>query len=229
MAKSQPDRTDPPPLDEVVPFDALPEVREVAELRALLSGGVTRINLEILIQRLQYGIRHFPSSPTRREDSEQLLARKAGELAALGGPVDILPLVAKAIEISKSDQIFELTPNNRRADLERALPIVEDAAGIIKTQHEMLRSDRSRDVAEALKPQHGKLLVEMYRASQILSVVGERERAFRARLQELGYAVPSDLLPMPATLGAVLTLGVEHQQASQLAAFRRFLEGRGLL
>jgi hypothetical protein len=229
MAKETLKRTDPPPVDEVVPFDTLPEVREVAEDRALLSGGVRRIEIEILIQKLRYGIRQIPSSPTRLEDSKLLLTRREAELATLGGPVDIVPLVARAIEISKSNQIFELTPNNRRADLERALPFVIDAAGIVKTQHETLRSDHSRDIAEQLAPQHGALLVAMYRAAQTLSVAGERERQFRSRLQELGYSVPSDLLPMPAMLGAVLALGVEHEQASQLAAFRRFLEGRGLL
>jgi hypothetical protein len=223
-------RTDPPPIDEVPRFDTLPEVREVAELRALLSGGVTRIELEILISKLHYGIRQIPSSPTRLEDSKLLLARKAGELAALGGPVDILALVTRALEILQDDQVlFELTPNNRRADLERALPIVEGAAGITKTRHETLRSNCSRDVAERLAPQHGALLVALYRSAQTLSVAGERERSFRARLQELGYTVPSYLLPMPATLGAVLALGVEYDQRSQLAAFRRFLEGRELL
>jgi hypothetical protein len=220
-------------LDEIAPFAALPDVQPIAAAYAELRGGLVRIKLEAKVAELKYGLRHYTTTPSRRQDVEWLLNREEVALADRGGPVeDLLPLVARALEVLKGDgpdYSFDLTPNNRRADLDLAMSIIEPALGVVEREHETLRSEISRDVAKRLEAQHCALLVELYRAARVLSAAGERERAFRSRLSELGYTVPSDLLPMPATLGAVLALGNEREYSSQLAAFRRFLEARGIL
>jgi hypothetical protein len=213
-------------MDEIPPFA---ETAPVAEVREALDLGLRRIRAEIEITKIKHGLKYFHHSASRRADVTGLLARQEAASAALGGAVDIQDLLAQALSVLKDDdRHFQLTPNDRGADLERLALVVRDALGDVQQQVRILRSERSREIAEPLKEQHDELLIAIYRAAQALSVAGEREREFRTKLLELGYAPPSDLLPSPP-LGALLALDVEQNFSSQLATYRRWLQARGLI
>jgi hypothetical protein len=222
MAKPRPVE----PMDEILPFI---ETAPIAEACGLFANGLKRIGLETENLKIRHGLRYYSFSDSRRADVAALLARQEAALATLGGPVDLASLVARALDILKGDdRTFEPTPNDRHADLERAEPIVREAFGVAQQQAETLRQERSRPIADELKPQHDELLVAIYHTAQAHAVAGEREREFKAKLLALGYSAPSDLLPSPL-LGSLLALGVEQNPSSQLAAYRRWLQTRGLL
>ena len=116
----------------------------------------------------------------------------------------------------------------RRQELDRELEILDAA---IREQQEIrdgIAAELTVEYAELVKPRWNALQLEMYRAAQELARSARRVRELRAAIVAAGIGSASTILSMP-NVRAPLILGDESDWSSEIAGWRRTLQGIGII
>jgi hypothetical protein len=221
-------------------FDTHKEAGPLLMVQRALTAGLARINAELDLIGLQAFLERHPGSSPEKQAENQAKVKELRTKAAL--PIDDKPAPPKPgalpVEVEKALAAIEdggdgykPVPGRdvRRALLEDKRIHVEAGISTVLRLIEDLRNTLADEQQRRLQPQHGALLVEIFRAAQRLSETAARERQFRSALVSAGFTARSDLLPAPGVLSAILMLGAESDWGSQISEFRRFLESRKLL
>jgi hypothetical protein len=179
-----------------------------------------------------------PSGGSARGPRSEMLRNRAAQLrttapkpapepapAADGLP----PQITRAIALLQGDAV---APPPDRAErikrLREELAVIEPALGAVEAMLDDIRADRSRAVAEQLRPAQGQILRTIAEAATALSAAMDAERRFRAEFLMAGYSEQPDILPAPLLPGAA-RIGSRSEYDSEINRFIRFLTERGML
>jgi hypothetical protein len=224
-------------------FEDLPAAKPLLAIERTLKASLERIGDETALIHIE---RHLSgamgsagiAAPTGEKTKEFRARRdklqkklKVGTVEPPVPKADALPeTIARALEVFSDKTVKDRpAPGARLTELAEMEIIVSAGIYDVSALIRALRGDAAYELAKALQKRHGALHVELFRCCQALSEAAERERALRSALTAAGYQARSDILPAPAVLSAILILGSELDQTSQITQYRKLLEAGGLL
>jgi hypothetical protein len=228
----------------VEPFDQLPKLRPLIELRRAFANARRGDELET---SLLHARAYAASNSAKRGRSKATIATFEAQLQEHRALVEgkaapkesapkpdsgLGPEIDLALSILFEDQPVSL-PTKRDTERLTVLAdrrvVFDEALRAIDGLIEKLRSEVSAQLHDRLHKAHGAVLIELYRAAQGFARAIAAERQFRAAITGAGYLARPDLTPQPLVAGAGLVLGGETAWESQISEFRRFLEARKLV
>jgi hypothetical protein len=228
----------------VTRFEDIPAVVPLLEIDRTLRKNLERLDDErelISVERYLSGAMSMAGVSAPQGYRAQRFTEKRDKLRAKLQLADVEPAAVKTGELPGSVvralEVFSSadagknprTEESRLVELQNMQIIVEAGFRDVRAMLDKLRSDAAFDQAKPLQKRHAELLVALFRAGQRFSEAAAAERDLRTALTSAGYVARTDLLPAPAILSSVLTLGHEADWQSQISEYRRFLQQRKLL
>jgi hypothetical protein len=163
----------------------------------------------------------------RHRDLKRRLAELDNQLAIEAA--DLPSAIALGLKIVDNEPIPEPQTEAEQVDqFERHIRIIRQAIDEQAAVVAAIAADLSAAYARREQPRHTECLVRVYRAAQDLSRALDSERLFRLDLVQAGFSWIPETMPAPNLPGAS-RLGAESDAHGELSAWRRFLEGRGII
>ena len=113
-------------------------------------------------------------------------------------------------------------------ELDRQLVILDCAIREQQAVRDEIAATLTVEYAKLVQPRWNALQLEMYRAAQELARSAGRVRELRAEINAAGIGSASTILSMP-NVRAPLILGSESEWSSEIAGWRRTLQGLGII
>ena len=239
VAKFRQSEPDPFEAPIVAPLADDPEYAAAVALLAALRARDERRQQELDRLALE---RHFENKPSAMSDGarDAMLRQRLVKLLELPSywhqegtdpaPTTIpAPALARGLELLRGGDVSpELSRAERLGRLHREGMILDEAIRFQTGVVDELRNEISYRVCSELRGHHDAVLLTFYRAAQALAAITDRERDFRSAVITAGYEVRPDLIS-PPFITAPLMLGSEKQYDSQISAYRRHLQDKGIV
>jgi hypothetical protein len=207
-----------------------PGYAEAAGVLAQLTAALARAEAELQRVNIRRAVAHgmrMGQQGERWRDLKRRLTDLDKQLAIdAATPPSAVVLGLKLID---NEPIPEpQTEAEQVAQFERHVHVIRDAIQEQAAVVAAIAAERSGETARREQAAHDECLIRVYRAAQELARALDAERLFRLDLVQRGFGWIPEVMPAPNLPGAS-RLGAESDPHGELAAWRRFLESRGLV